>query len=171
MQDAIEMCIAGEDWEAARQLIETELKEEPRNHWLLTRLSLTYYEQRNYGRALELVERAFALAPTCPLVLWDYAGTLAMLDRPREALRFYEYIVKRGVASLAFDPCGEGHARAQGLYADSLYRISHCYLELGDPIKAITFLKKHLGQRGPGCASIYLLADVRKELRDLQTWT
>ena len=169
MSDAIEERIAAEDWEAARRLIQAQLVTEPESHWLLTRLSLTYYEQRDYQRALELVKKAFSIAPRCPLVLWDYAGTLEMLDRADEALTMYQHIIKRGVQSLAFDPCGEGIERARGLYADSLYRMSHCYLALGSPAKAIEMLRKHLQQRSPDCQSIYPIEDIRKELRELRS--
>lgn len=165
---AIEKYIADEDWEMARQLIQAQLDKKPQDHWLLTRLGLTYYEQRDYQRALEIEEQAFALEPDCPLVLWDYAGTLAMLDRPQEALVLYERMVERGIESLAFDQCGEGRARARGLYADSLYRISHCYLALGDTSRAIEMLQKHLQQRGPGCQSIYSIGSIRRELSKMQ---
>ena len=168
MSDLIEEYIYHEEWESARRLIQTKLEDEPDSHWLLTRLSLTYYEQRNYQRALELVEQAFALAPDCPLVLWDYAGTLEMLDRTVEALTMYERIVTRSIDSLAFDECGEGRARARGFHADSLYRMSHCYSALGDSNKAYALLQKCLSERGPGCQSIYPIAVVRKELRKLQ---
>jgi tetratricopeptide (TPR) repeat protein len=169
MSSAIEEHIAKNDWDAARLLIQAQLDKEPEDpHWLLTRLGLTHYEQYNYERALELEEQAFALAPDCPLVLWDYAGTLEMLDRPTEALVIYQRIIGRGVASLAYDKCGEGRARARALFVDSLYRMSHCFTAIGDHAKAVETMGKHLEQRGPGCQSIYPIAQVRKEQRALQ---
>jgi tetratricopeptide (TPR) repeat protein len=170
MPDTIERCIECNDWEGARYLILQELDTMPEDsHWLLTRLSLTYYEQQEYQRALQLSEQAFALAPECPLVLWDYAGTLTMLDRPQEALILYQRIIERGIDSIANGPCGEGRARARGLYADSLYRMSHCYNVLGDKAKAIEMLALHLQKRGPGCHSIYSLRSVRREWKTLVT--
>ena len=172
MSDVIEERIAAEHWEAARQLIQTELDEEPADpHWLLARLGLTYYEQRDYQRALEREEQAFAVAPDCPLVLWDFAGALEMLDRPQEALVIYRCIPERGIDALAFGRCGEGRAKARGLYADSLYRMSHCHTALGDNVKAVEMLQQHLQQRGPGCQSIYPIANIRRELRNLQRKT
>ena len=41
----IETLIEQEKWTDARQAIQEELKAAPDNHWLLTRLSTTYYEQ------------------------------------------------------------------------------------------------------------------------------
>jgi tetratricopeptide (TPR) repeat protein len=169
MWKEIEAQIAKEDWEAARQLILAELALKPQDpHWLLTRLGLTYYEERNYMRALEYAEQAYQLASNCPLVQWDYAGTLEMLDRTQEALTIYSHVLERDIESLAFDQCGEGLARARGLYADCLYRMSHCFVTLGHKATALDMLQRHLKQRGPGCHSIYSIKDVRRELTALQ---
>jgi predicted Zn-dependent protease len=43
------------------------LKAKPRHHWLLTRLSSVYYEQRRYALAMKYAEKAFAEVPSCPL--------------------------------------------------------------------------------------------------------
>jgi len=167
VSEEIERAIADDDWEAARQLIKAALEKEPDSHWLLSRLALTHYEQRDYVRALEIDKQALAIEPACPLSLWGYAGTLEMLDRPQDALAVFERITERGLDSLAYDQCGEGRARARGLYADCLYRISHCYLALGNRDKATELLKAHLQQRGPGCQSIYPISTVRDEMRRL----
>jgi len=81
------------------------------DHWLLTRLGLTYYEEHNYKKALFYETQALRLAPKCPLVLWDYAGTLEMLGRDKEAIAIYRKLVKRGVDKIAYGECGEGRAR------------------------------------------------------------
>src|SRR5688572_8717949 len=82
-----------EKWAAARSLIERELATLPADdwtrHWWLTRLSTTYYEERNYKKARELAEQAVAIAPSCPLVLWDLAGTLDMLGDKAGAIHTY----------------------------------------------------------------------------------
>jgi hypothetical protein len=46
-----------------------QLKAEPRHHWVLTRISSEYYEQRKYALALKYAEKAFAQVPSCPLVM------------------------------------------------------------------------------------------------------
>src|SRR5215469_7498410 len=53
MASKIERLIDAEEWPAARRAIRADLKSDPENHWLLTRLGLTYYEEKDYGRALE----------------------------------------------------------------------------------------------------------------------
>ncbi len=44
----IEAALARDDWDGARKLVLRDLEDEPDNHWLLARLSTTYYEQRRY---------------------------------------------------------------------------------------------------------------------------
>jgi tetratricopeptide (TPR) repeat protein len=160
----IEKLIERQDWAGARRLIEIELQSSPEDHWFLTRLSSTYYEERDYLRALELTTRALEIAPECPLVLWDHAGTLEMLDRPREALSIYESLVCRGVDNLAYGECGEGRARARGLFADCFLRMGTCYAALGEKASAAECFRQSLSERGPGCQSIYPIAELRERL-------
>lgn len=79
----IEALIEAEKWSAARQAIRAKLRSSPDDHWLLTRLGLTYYEEKRYKQALRYSVRALEKMPHCPLVLWDYAGTLEMLGQTR----------------------------------------------------------------------------------------
>lgn len=165
----IETLIKGENWETARQAIQIKLRHDPHNHWLLTRLSLTYYEQRDYKRALNISKRALAIVPQCPLVLWDYAGCLAMLEKHTLAIKLYKKLISRGIESIAFDTCGEGVAWARGLIADCHYRIAQCYLANNNKKKTISHLTAHLGLRGPGCRSIYSFKKIKKELYILKS--
>jgi tetratricopeptide (TPR) repeat protein len=167
MSRAIEKAIESENWKRARNLIRARLRREPRDHWLLARLGLTYYEERAYSRALRCEVRALSIQPSCPLALWDYAGSLQMLGREREALRTYKRLIRRGVRSLAYGRCGEGLARARGLVADCHYRAGLSHQELGQRRRAIKALRKHLKLRGPGCHSIYRAEDIKRELADL----
>jgi len=136
------------------------LKAEPHHHWLLTRLSSEYYEQRQYALALKYAEKAFTEAPSCPLVLWDYAGALQMLGRHYEALDLYARIVTRGVKRIATGECGEGRARARGLVSDSHYRASLSLKAIGNEQASLSAFDQCLDLRGPGCRSIYRLAEL-----------
>src|SRR5207253_1294861 len=120
--DRVEALFKEERWTDARQFLQEELRAEPDNHWLLTRLSTTYYEQGDYKEALHWVEKALALAPDCPLVLWDYAGALDMLGREREAIGIYRSLLQRGAERIADDECGEGIEWATSLLTDCVYR-------------------------------------------------
>ena len=167
MTKAIEKAIRADNWPRARALIRSALKYEPNSHWLVTRLGLTYYEQRQYKRALRFSEKALALAPQCPLVLWDYAGCLDMLDRLEEAIAIYRRLVRRGVGRLACGDCGEGKAWAKGLIADCHYRLAHCYRDVGNMTKAVASYRCYLALRSSGYRSIYSVVKVRKELTSL----
>lgn len=161
----IESLIHKERWSEARKTITAALRLEPTSHWLMARLSVTYYEQRKYSRALTFAARALELAPRCPLVLWDYAGTLQMLDRDTEAVAVYRSLIRRGPQRIAKNPCGEGLARSRGLVADCHLRVSDSLRYLGDQIGAERHLVKHLDMRGPGCHSIYSLKDIASRRR------
>ena len=164
MSQDIEAAIKRSDWPRARSLVRAALRKEPDSHWLITRLSLTYYEEREYERSLVLLQRAYKIAPSCPLVLWDLAGTFDMLERYQEAISVYRRLLRRGVTSVAFGDCGEGIAWARGLLADCWYRLARCQKMKGQRVQAVLSYQNHLQARGPGCRSIYPLRDVRHEL-------
>lgn len=163
--DKIEALIEADNWKGARKAIIAALRKEPESHWLLSRLALTYYEELEYKKALELDEQALALAPDCPLTLWGYAGSLEMLGREREAVKIYQRLIERGAEAIAYGECGEGLARARGLVADSYYRMATCHKSLGKKEKAMEAFETHLDLRGPGCHSIYPLDELRMELK------
>ena len=164
MSTHIERAISQEEWGEARRLIRTALRKEPSSHWLLTRLALTYYEERNYARSLEYTTQALAIQPSCPLALWDHAGALSMLGRMNEAIQVYRRLIRRCVDSIAHGDCGEGSAQARGLVADCWYRMALCQKTSGSAVAARNSLNHHLALRGPGCRSIYPLQEVKREL-------
>jgi tetratricopeptide (TPR) repeat protein len=121
---AIEDAVAREKWSLASRLIRERLKRSPTDHWLLSRLALTYYEQRQYRRALRYDLKALQDGPYCPLAIWGYASTLDMLKQPTEALKLYRWLISWGEDELAYGPCGEGIRSARSLIADCYYRIA-----------------------------------------------
>jgi tetratricopeptide (TPR) repeat protein len=165
METDIESLIREGRWSEARKAITTELRIDPTSHWLITRLGLTYYEQRKYSRALTFAARALELAPRCPLALWDFAGALQMLDRDTEAIAIYQRLIRRGPLRIAKDPCGEGLARSRGLVADCHLRLSDSLRSIGEESGAERHFVKHLDMRGPGCQSIYPLKDITARRR------
>jgi tetratricopeptide (TPR) repeat protein len=158
---AIEKAIEDCDWIKARELIGRELQREPHNHWLLTRLSTTYYEEREYAEAAIIAQKALDEAPHCPLVLWDLAGALYMLRRYSDAIDLYSRIVGIGIEGLSYGEHREGKARGRGMYADSLYRLALCYRDIGAFDKALNSIRRGLRARGPGCLSIYPISQLR----------
>jgi tetratricopeptide (TPR) repeat protein len=164
----IEKYIRQNEWDKAQQVILQELKKYPDNHWLLTRLSTTYYEQKQYKKALKIVESALKQAPKCPLVLWDYAGTLDMLGRQDDAIKIWNALLKLGIDKIACGECGEGLRWARSLLNDARYRIAISYWKQRKIGMAEKFMRLHVENRKPGIPSIYKLLNVRKELSRLQ---
>ena len=111
----IEQAITASNWAKARKLIREELRQDRGNHWLLTRLSLTYYEQRQYPKSLKYVVQAIQIEPYCPLAVWDYAGTLDMLKRRKKALQVFQWLISWGERRIAYGQCGEGKRFARSL--------------------------------------------------------
>jgi tetratricopeptide (TPR) repeat protein len=164
----IEAAIARGDWLKARRLIREGLRRKPTDHWLLTRLALTYYEQRQYRRALQYDVKALNVEPYCPLAVWGYAGTLDMLERRKEALQIYRWLISWGEDRVAYGQCGEGIQRARSLLADCFYRIACIHERSGQRKKAIAAYKTHLSKRNTATRSIYALRAVRRNLRALE---
>jgi tetratricopeptide (TPR) repeat protein len=163
----IERAIQAANWPKARKLIQNELRQDRNDHWLLTRLGLTYYEEHQYHAALWLAQKALQIAPYCPLVIWDDAGSLEMLGRGGEALKLYRRLLRWGEERIAFCECGEGLPWARSLIADSYYRIG-CILEKkGRRKRALTAYEEYLSRRQRGHRSIYSLRDVKAQYRNL----
>lgn len=162
----IERLLSVEDWRGARRLLRAALAVSPDNHWLWSRLALTYHEQRRYAQALVHEARARTLAPRCPLVLWGLAGTWQMLGRDAEASALYGRLIRRGVRDIATGPCGEGVRWARGLVADCWFRLGLIREAAGRRDLAARAYRRHLAMRGRA-ASIYGVRTVRRRLADL----
>ena len=163
----IEKAINSSDWAGARKLIEIELAQNPNNHWLLSQLALTFYEQRDYEQALRLDIRALNEAPYCPLAIWGYAGTLDMLGRQNEARKLYRWLISWGEEELAYGECGEGIRRARALIADCHYRIASIWEDKGQRKRALASYAEYLAKRALGHGSIYSLRDAKVRYKNL----
>lgn len=163
----IEKAIQADDWVGSRRLIKAELRRDPKDHWLLSRLALTYYEQRKYKHALYWDAMALQEAPYCPLAIWGYAGTLDMLDRHGESLILYRWLLSWGEEGLAYGECGEGVRRARSLIADCHYRIARIWEEKRQWKRAVAEYERHLSMRKDGYGSIYPIRDVRARYAEM----
>jgi tetratricopeptide (TPR) repeat protein len=167
----IERAIKADDWISARSLIRAELRRDPRNHWLLSRLAVTYYEQRKYKHALYWDAKALQEAPFCPLAIWGYAGTLDMLNHDGESLVLYRWLLSFGEEDLAYGDCGEGLRSARSLIADCHYRIGRIWEHRRQWKKAAAEYEKHLAKRKMGYSSIYSIREVKARYEKLHTMT
>jgi tetratricopeptide (TPR) repeat protein len=157
------------EYARARKLLLDDLKKCKKldNHWLLSRISSTYYEERKYRTALAYVNKAMKLAPHCPMVLWDYAGTLDMLCREKKAITIWKNLLRRGANGVAFGECGEGLKRAKGLMLDCYYRLALAHRDLEKFRQARYYMMKHINGRYPGNGSIYSLTEAKQKLKDI----
>lgn len=117
--------------ELCTQMLSGLIEDSDERHYWLAHLSNTYYEGRDYEKALGVVWRANLLSPTCPLVRWHLAGTLAALGDHGTATDHYRWVINRGVDDLADGPCGEGREWASGLVTDCTFRLACAYKALG----------------------------------------
>ncbi|MGB9145702.1 MAG: hypothetical protein WCC14_07765 [Acidobacteriaceae bacterium] len=163
----IEKAIKADDWAGARRLIQAELRLNPKDHWLMSRLALTYYEQRKYEKAMYWDVAALQEAPCCPLAMWSYAGTLDMLGRYAEALVIYRCLASWSEEELAHGNCGEGVPRARSLITDCLYRIARIWEEKRQWKRSAAAYKEHLSRRKNGSGSIYPVREVKVRYEDV----
>lgn len=150
-----------ERWAVARKLIATELERAPKDHWLMARLAVTFYEQRNYDRALYWDSMALQEAPYCPLAIWGYASDLEMLGRYDEALAAFRWIANWKEDYLAYGECGEGIRRARSLVTDCFYRIACIWESKRQWKSSAAAFQTYLSRRTVGSGSIYRLRDAK----------
>jgi tetratricopeptide (TPR) repeat protein len=163
----VEECLKTKDWKKARDLIQDELVYEPNDHWLWFTLSATYYEDKQYDKALACSKRAVELAPGCPLALWHYAGALYMTHREPSAFAIWTVLLNMDIDDIARGDHGEGMDWALQLVNDSQYRIGRFYQWMGKPDLARESFQKYLHNRSHGVGSIYERDKVEKLLTEL----
>ena len=108
----IEKLLEEKDWKAARASLHEELVFKPSDHWLWLTLSSTYYEDKDYDKALVCGKRAVELEPGCPLALWHYAGALYMTQREPAAFAIWTVLLNTNIEEIAHGEHGEGMAWA-----------------------------------------------------------
>jgi tetratricopeptide (TPR) repeat protein len=158
--------IESEQWEKARARIEKALRREPDSHWLLTRLGETYYEERQYKRALALFLKSLAIVADCPLTLWHVAGTLDALGSPAAALRIYTWLVK-SKKTASDDPCWESPEWTDALKTDCVFRIGVCFEHLIRKDKAADCFRRYIDLLMAGAAGSYSFDEAMRRLREL----
>jgi tetratricopeptide (TPR) repeat protein len=164
LSDQINSLFAKEKWAEARALLEPELIKFPGSHWLLDRLSVTYYEQKNYQKAFTFINKAFAIAPRCPLVLWDYAGTCAAQGKTQASIQKYKALFDMFPDEFHEDECGEDMHWASSLIMDCFFRLAVCYQTLKKYHDAMSYLDEYIGIRTTrdDLDSLYSIADAKK---------
>jgi tetratricopeptide (TPR) repeat protein len=147
-------------------LLEKEREKDPENHWLVTQLGVTFYEQRRYEDAVELFLASRQIVPDCPLTLWNLAGTLDSLGKRKEAIRIYNWLLQ-DKTSPEDDSCWESKEWAAALKADCVYRLGVCLEHLGKKQKAEQCYREYLNILLIGIQGTYSVDDVTKQIRRL----
>jgi tetratricopeptide (TPR) repeat protein len=154
-------------------VIEKQLKKEPEDHWLWSRLSTVTYERRDYDEALAAAEKALEIVPDCPLALWSYAGALDMLGRTKEAMRVFGQIFLRGTEELETpdedaNECWEGRDWTDGIVKDCVFRMAGCLAKMGEPVAAKELYGLFLDLLKEGAPGIYSRAEAQARLKKLE---
>jgi tetratricopeptide (TPR) repeat protein len=160
--------IEKDQYDEARRLIEKELEKEPDSHWLLTQLGSTYYEQRQYKKALKWLLKSLDILDDCPLTLWHLAGTLEALEKPKAALRIYSWLLESRI-SPEEDPCWESVEWTENLKTDCVYRIGTCFVDLKQKAKAAQSFRRYVDLLLAGAPGMYSLEEVQQHLDRLRS--
>jgi tetratricopeptide (TPR) repeat protein len=166
LNDRVNELFRRDQWNEARKLLTQALAKDPENHWLLTQLGVTLYEQRRYKRALQIFQRSRRILADCPLTLWNLAGALDALGKSAEAARIFTWLLQSKITPEE-DPCWESTEWTQALKTDCLYRLGVCYQHLGKKQKAERSFREYVELLLLGIDGSYSLDDVMGRLRAL----
>jgi tetratricopeptide (TPR) repeat protein len=154
----------------AAQLLQRELEKRPGDLWLRERLAMNYYERRQYKRALNMVNNLIATFGETPLLIWDRACALDMLDHEETAISLWKKLMRKSGARIAKQE-GESLSWAAYIINDCRYRIGVSYLRLGRKSLARNYLSSHLAHRRRGLWTDYSRRRVLGHLKDANSRT
>ncbi len=160
--------IMTENWQAAKKILENELKNEPEDHFLLTQLGEVFYEMHEYEKAIQLTEKAYKIAPACPLASNNHAVALYMNEKNSEAIEIWETLLTKDIHEIADDECGDGIQFVKSLINDIRFRIGDAYLAKKDKKKALNYYQLHLENRKRGLFSNFTKSEVENKIKDLR---
>jgi tetratricopeptide (TPR) repeat protein len=164
----IDTLLQQEAWDEARQHIEKALAASPDNHWLLTQLGVTYYEQRQHREALRHFLNALEIVPDCPLTLWNLAGALDALDKPERAIPIYTWLL-RSKKSPDDDPCWESAEWRDALKTDCVYRLGVCFQHLEQWESAEHCFRQYINLLLTRMQGTYTFDDAARHIREIHT--
>jgi hypothetical protein len=122
----------------ARRIIRRALKKSPDDHRLLTALARSYSDtswggDRECRVAMAWHRRALAVAPECPIVLWDYAETAG----GKESIATLRRLIARGPHSLICDGCIRSQSRARKFITRAYWLLSLWHMKYSQWQEAI----------------------------------
>ncbi len=153
-------------WKEARELLERERASDPDNHWLLTQLGVTFYEQRRYKEALPLFLASREIVSDCPLTLWNLAGTLDALGKHGQAIKTYTWLLESKKTS-DDDPCWESNEWTESLKTDCVYRLALCFQKQSKKETADRWFRQYVDLLLSGIDGSYSIDDAMQHIRGL----
>ncbi len=154
-------------WEQARNILEVARERSPRDHWVLTQLGVTFYEQHKYEDALKLFLASRDIVDNCPLTLWNHAGTLDALGKHTEAMQIYIWLLQSN-KSPDDDPCWESKEWTDRLKTDCVYRLGVCFKHLGKKQEAEHCFRQYVNLLLEGVEGTYSIVDVTQQIQNLR---
>jgi tetratricopeptide (TPR) repeat protein len=112
---------------------------------LLANLAYVYFEEGKYPKALEVSGRAYALAPTNPLVLWDHARSLYTNEQFADAIKLHRRILRYKVATIAARMHWSDD-KAKQFQNESRFDLALCYIQLDKFALAVKMLEGYVAQ-------------------------
>jgi len=136
------------------------------DHIHLVDRGLELHEARKYDEAISVFRVAEQMSPRCPVVAYNLANTLHMLDRSEESIEILRSIIDSSEAQL-LALCSDASPRS--LRLDALYLMFLSLLDAsGSWRKASPYLRKHLANRSRGLFSVFTKARVLNEAEGLR---
>ncbi len=161
----IETLLDKGEWEKARTRIERELTTRPDDHWLLTQLGVTYYEQGQYEESVRRFLSSLEVVPDCPLTLWNLAGALDAIGKPETAIAIYTWLL-RSKKTPDDDPCWESAEWTAALKTDCVYRLGVCFRHLKRWESAEHCFRQYLNLRLAGSDGTYSFDDAARQIQE-----
>lgn len=143
-----------ENWVSAKNILLDLLKNGKKGFWIYSCISACYYEMKDYKHALKFSKLAYKTNPNSPLVLWDYAGVLIMLNKEIEGIKLYEKILYKSAFQIGKTETTEGIKWANSLLNDCRFKIGLAYFRIGKDANAKKYFLEHLKYRKKGLPSL-----------------
>lgn len=158
------------------------------DHWVLLHLALASLELDKMEEAKDDIALAKRLAPGCLLLQWyeacfyndrafkkdDKHDVKRAKQDWKRCLLVLQKIHRRATRKLKsstdLDGCWESRPKTESILNDTRAMMGFCYLNLGDPAKALLWLKKHLRYRRAGLYTVYKRKVIDKYIRNLSPY-
>ena len=123
--------------------------------------------QISLKRVLKYSKIAYKINPKSPLVLWDYAGLLIMLNKETDAIKFYKRILSKTPEETGKVQTTAGIRWAKSLLNDCRFKMGLSYFRIYNDKLAKKYFSEHLKNRKSGLPSLFSKNDVKYYLKRL----